>query len=65
MSGGAAVDPAEGLTGADGQLSVTVTLGGVAGRYQILATTRDKRGRDVSCHLRESHSDTNRIWADS
>jgi mono/diheme cytochrome c family protein len=47
VSGGAAADPAEGLTGADGQLSVSVALGGVAGRYQILATTRDKAGKGI------------------
>jgi len=45
--GGAVVTPAEGLTGADGQLSVSVAVGGVAGRYQVVATTRDKGGKAV------------------
>lgn len=53
VSGGAAVDPAEGLTGADGQLSVNVALGGVAGRYQILATTRDKAGKGIELRSEE------------
>jgi mono/diheme cytochrome c family protein len=52
-SGGAAVDPIEGLTGADGQLSVSVALGGIAGRYQILATTRDKAGKGIELRSEE------------
>jgi mono/diheme cytochrome c family protein len=47
VSGGATVEPATGLTGSDGQLNVSVTLGGVAGRYQIVATTRDKTGKTI------------------
>ncbi len=47
VSGGATVEPASGLTGSDGQLSVNVTLGGVAGRYQIVGTTRDKAGKSI------------------
>src|ERR1035441_7006390 len=41
-AGGAMAAPDAGLTGADGQLTSTVTLGGSAGRYQIVATTREK-----------------------
>ena len=52
-SGGAAVDPVEGLTGADGQLSVTVTLGGVAGRYQFIATTRGATGKPIELRSEE------------
>jgi len=51
--GGASVDPAEGLTGSDGQLSVSVALGGVAGRYQIVATTKDKAGKAVELRSEE------------
>jgi mono/diheme cytochrome c family protein len=52
-AGGASVDPAEGLTGSDGQLSVTVALGGVAGRYQIVATTWDKAGKPIELRSEE------------
>jgi mono/diheme cytochrome c family protein len=52
-SGGAAVDPAEGLTGPDGQLGANIALGGVAGRYQILATTRDKTGKGIELRSEE------------
>ena len=52
-SGGAGVDPVEGLTGTDGQLSVSVTLGGVAGRYQILATTRGATGKGIELRSEE------------
>jgi mono/diheme cytochrome c family protein len=51
--GGATVTPAEGLTGSDGQLTVTVSLGGVAGRYQVLATTRDKAGKAIELRSEE------------
>lgn len=47
VAGGASVDPPTGLTGPDGQLSVNVTLGGVAGRYQIVALTQDKNGKFI------------------
>lgn len=52
-SGGAAVDPVEALTGADGQLSVSVTLGGVAGRYRILATTPGATGKGIELRSEE------------
>ena len=47
VNGDAVVTPAAGLTGTDGQLSVGVALGGVAGRYQVVTTTRDKSGKDI------------------
>jgi mono/diheme cytochrome c family protein len=53
VAGGASVDPAEGLTGSDGQLSVSVALGGVAGRYQVVATTRDKTGKAIELRSEE------------
>ncbi len=43
----AVVTPAAGLTGSDGQVSVGVALGGVAGRYQVVTTTRDKSGKVI------------------
>ncbi len=53
VAGGAIVDPAEGLTGSDGQLNVSVALGAVAGRYQIVATTRDKTGKAIELRSEE------------
>ncbi len=52
-TGGVSVDPAEGLTGSDGQLSVNFVLGGVAGLYQIVATTRDKAGKAIELRSEE------------
>jgi mono/diheme cytochrome c family protein len=52
-AGGATAAPDAGLTGADGQLTSTVTLGGSAGRYQIVATTLDKSGKPVELRLDE------------
>lgn len=52
-AGGASVEPTEGLTGSDGQLSVSVALGGVAGRYQIVVTTRDKTGKPIELRSEE------------
>jgi len=52
-AGGASATPDEGLTGADGQVTTTVTLGGGAGRYQITAATRDKSGKNIELHLDE------------
>lgn len=51
--GGATVIPPEGLTGTDGQLTVSVVLGGVAGRYQVTATTRDKAGKAAEWRTEE------------
>jgi mono/diheme cytochrome c family protein len=45
--------PSSGLTGDDGQLSVTCQLGSAAGRYQILAATTDKSGKLVTLRLEE------------
>lgn len=47
VNGDAVVTPADGLTGPDGQLSVGVALGGVAGRYQVVTATRDKSGKVI------------------
>jgi mono/diheme cytochrome c family protein len=45
--------PSSGLTGDDGQLSVTCQLGSTAGRYQIQAATTDKSGKPVTLRLEE------------
>ena len=52
-TGGATVEPAQGLTGADGQFSTTITLGAVPGGCQIAAITQDKVGKNVELHLQE------------
>lgn len=39
---GVVFNPPAGLTGSDGQFSTTVRLGGMSGRYSLVATTRDK-----------------------
>jgi cytochrome c553 len=53
VSGGGVATPPEGLTGSDGQLSASVALGGVAGRYQVIATTRDKGGKVIEVRVDE------------
>ncbi len=54
IAGGGFATPDRGLTGADGQLTSNVTLGGSAGRYQIVVTTRDKSGKPVELRLDEA-----------
>ncbi len=53
VPGGGAATPAFGLTGADGQFTAAVVLGGSSGRYQIVAATRDKDGKPVELRLEE------------
>lgn len=47
VSGNGVVTPPEGLSGSDGQLSANVALGSEAGRYQVMATIRDKGGKAI------------------
>ena len=42
---GVTFDPANGLTDSSGQVTTNVTLGGMAGRYQLTASTTDKAGK--------------------
>ncbi len=55
FSGGHGVrfDPASGLTGSDGQITVKVYLGGMAGRYPLLAITQDKSGKAYQAEFPE------------
>lgn len=46
-------DPATGLTDSSGQFTSNVTLGGMAGRYQITATTTSKQQKRVDLKLEE------------
>jgi mono/diheme cytochrome c family protein len=51
--GGAMAAPPWGLTGPDGQLSSTVTLGSSSGLYQITADTLGKSGKGAEIRLDE------------
>lgn len=50
---GVNLDPAAGLTDSSGQFTANVTLGGIAGRYQITAVIRDKSGKSYDLKLDE------------
>jgi len=50
---GVVLEPAAGLTDSSGQFTTKVTLGGVAGRYQLTAITRDKGGKNYELKLEE------------
>ncbi len=50
---GVSLDPASGLTDSSGQLSTNVTLGALAGRYQLIATTRTKAQKQVDLKIEE------------
>ena len=50
---GVSFDPANGLTDSSGQFSTNVSLGGMAGRYQITATTANKTQKRVDLKLEE------------
>ena len=52
-AGGTIAVPDSGLTGADGQFTAAITLGGIAGRYQIVAVTRDQAGKPAELRLDE------------
>jgi len=50
---GVGFDPPGGLTDASGQFSTNVTLGGMAGRYQLVASTNTKSQNRVSVKIEE------------
>jgi mono/diheme cytochrome c family protein len=50
---GVAFDPAYGLTDSSGQVATNVTLGGIAGRYQLTAFTIDKSRKKVALTIEE------------
>jgi mono/diheme cytochrome c family protein len=50
---GVAFDPANGVTDSSGQFSTVVTLGGMAGRYQIVASTVTKAQKPVTVKIEE------------
>jgi mono/diheme cytochrome c family protein len=50
---GVTFDPANGLTDSSGQVTTNVSLGGMAGRYQLVATTTDKSNKRVELKIEE------------
>ena len=52
-AGGVNFQPDHGLTGSDGQLTTSVSLGSLAGRYQIVASTVDTAGKRVDLRIEE------------
>jgi mono/diheme cytochrome c family protein len=51
---GVAFDPASGVTDSSGQFMANVSLGGMAGRYQITASTVDKSQKQIDLKLEET-----------
>lgn len=50
---GVAFEPSMGLTDASGQFTSAITLGGMAGRYRLVASTTDRTGKSVQVTLDE------------
>lgn len=50
---GTAFEPAAGPTDASGQFTTNVSLGGMAGRYQLTASTTNKAGKTVDLRIEE------------
>lgn len=50
---GVTFQPASGATGSDGQFTAAVTLGSIAGRYQILAAATGAGGKTIETRLEE------------
>jgi mono/diheme cytochrome c family protein len=51
---GVAFDPPTGLTDSSGQVTTNVSLGGMAGRYQVVASTLDKSRKKVELRIKET-----------
>lgn len=50
---GVTFDPQNGLTDSSGQVTTNVSLGGITGRYQIIASTFDKSHKKVDLKIEE------------
>jgi mono/diheme cytochrome c family protein len=50
---GVVFDPPNGLTDSSGQVTTSVSLGGAAGRYQIIASTHDKSQKKIELKVEE------------
>jgi mono/diheme cytochrome c family protein len=52
-AGGVTFSPDRGFTGSDGQFTTNVGLGGVSGRYRIVAATADSSGKPIEIRIDE------------
>lgn len=52
-AGGIRFQPDHGLTGPDGQFTTTVSLGSLAGQYQVLASTKNATGERAEVQVAE------------
>jgi mono/diheme cytochrome c family protein len=52
-AGSVGFQPDRGLTGSDGQFTTNVSLGSVAGQYQIVASTTDSSGKRAEVRIEE------------
>jgi hypothetical protein len=50
---GVSFDPASGVSDSSGQVTTNVTLGGMAGRYQLVASTKTKAQKEVDLKVEE------------
>jgi mono/diheme cytochrome c family protein len=50
---GVTFDPADALTDSSGQVTTNVALAGMAGRYQVTASSGDKAGKKISLTIEE------------
>ena len=50
---GVSFDPASGITDSSGQFTTNVTLGAIAGRYQLAASTTTKAGKNIDLKIEE------------
>jgi mono/diheme cytochrome c family protein len=50
---GVGFDPTDGVTDSNGQVTTTVTLGGISGRYELRAASLDKSGRPFTVNITE------------
>jgi mono/diheme cytochrome c family protein len=50
---GVTFDPANGLTDSSGQVTTNVSLGGMAGRYELVASTTDKSHKQIELKIEE------------
>ena len=62
---GVSFDPAGGVTDSSGQFSTNVTLGEMAGRYQLVAITTNKVHKNVELKVEEIALDYQRRWGES